>query len=134
MSANTGLRTPKPLTSKPEALSQSLRVGNTWDSGTRTISTKEGPTISSTDVPSDKDELNSTSPHVGQLGWAAMLQTHHLPSGRTGGIGTPHLAQPIAQGKLSHQGRPAPQGRHLWNLPEGLAASPSGLHQNGREG
>jgi hypothetical protein len=54
-----GLRTPKPFTSGPEALCHSLRMGNTWDSGTRTFSTIEGPTASSTDVPSDKDELNS---------------------------------------------------------------------------
>jgi hypothetical protein len=64
---------PKPFISRPEALSHSLCMGNTWDSGTRIFSTKEGPTASSTDVPSDKDELNSVPPHVGQLGLATML-------------------------------------------------------------
>jgi hypothetical protein len=105
--------TPKPITSRLEALSHSPRVGNTWDSGTQTFSTKEGPTASSTDVPSDKDELNLVLPHVGQLGWVATLQKHRLPSERTRGIGTPCLAQPIAQGKLNRQGRLAPQGSHL---------------------
>jgi hypothetical protein len=94
-----GLQTPKSLISGPEALSHSLRMGNTRDSGAQTFSTKEGPTASSTEVPSDKDELNSVPPHVGQLGLAAILQKHRLPSGRTGGIGMPHLAQPITQGK-----------------------------------
>jgi hypothetical protein len=108
-------RTPdaKPFTSGPEALSHSLCVGNTRDSGTWTFSTKEGPTASSTNVPSEKDEHNSALTHLGQLGWAAMLQKHRLPSERTTGIGTPHLEQPIAQGKRSCQGRPAPQGSHL---------------------
>jgi hypothetical protein len=67
------LQIPKPFASQLEALSHSLRMGNTWDSRTRTFSTKEGPTASSTDVPSDKDELNSVPPHVGQLGLATML-------------------------------------------------------------
>jgi hypothetical protein len=63
-----GFRTPQPFTSEPEALSHYLRVGITRDSGTRTFSTMEGPTASSTDVPSDKDELSLVLPHVGQLG------------------------------------------------------------------
>jgi hypothetical protein len=89
------LRTPKPFISELEALSHSLRVGNIRDLGTRTF-TKEGPTTSSTDVPSDKDELNSVPPHLGQLGLTTTLQKHRLPSGRTRGIGTPCLAQHVA--------------------------------------
>jgi hypothetical protein len=86
-----GLRTPKPFTYRPESLSHSLHVGNTRDSGAQTFSTKEGPTASSTDEPSDKDELNSAPLHVGSLDLVATLQKHRLPSGRTRGIGTPHL-------------------------------------------
>jgi hypothetical protein len=115
----------------PKALSHSLRVGNTRDSGTRTFSTKAGLTTSSTDVPSDKNELNSAPPHVGQLVSVATLQKHRLPSGRTGGIGTPRIAQPVAQGRLGRQGRPAPQGSHLWNHVVGPAASSSRLLRNG---
>jgi hypothetical protein len=83
---------PKAFISGSEALSHSLRVGNTRDSKTRTFSTKEGPIASSTNIPSDKDELISAPPHVGQLGLAPMLQKHRLPSEGTGGIGTPRLA------------------------------------------
>jgi hypothetical protein len=126
-----GLRTPKPFIFGPKALSHSLRVGNTRHSGTRTFFTEEGPTTSSTNVPLDNDELNSASPNVGQLGLAVTLQKHRLPSGRTGGIGMPRQVQPVAQGRLHHQGRSGPQGSHLRNLPEGPAASLSGLLQNG---
>jgi hypothetical protein len=42
----------------------------------RTIPTKEGPTASSTHIPSD--EVNLTPPHMGQLGWAATLPKHRL--------------------------------------------------------
>jgi hypothetical protein len=79
------LRTPKPFTSGPETLSHSLSVGNMRDSWARTFSTKEGPTASSIDDPSEKDELNSGPPHVGPLGLAATIEKRHLPSGRTGG-------------------------------------------------
>jgi hypothetical protein len=76
---------PKPFISGLEALSHSLRMGNTRDSGTQTFSTKEGPTASSTNVPLDKDELNSAPPHIRQPGLVATLQKHHLLSRRTGG-------------------------------------------------
>jgi hypothetical protein len=71
------------------------------------LSTKEGPTASSIDVPSDKDELNSVLPHVGKLGLDAMLQKHRIPSGRTMGIGTPCLVHPVAQeGLAAKEGQP----------------------------
>jgi hypothetical protein len=116
-----GLRTPRPFISRPEALSHSLRVGNMRDSGTQTFSTKKGPTASSTDVPLDKDELNSTPPHVGQIGLAATLQKHYLPFRRTEGIGTPRLAQLVTQRRLAameswpHKG--ATYGTFLRNRP-----------------
>jgi hypothetical protein len=77
--------TPRPFMSELRDLSPSLRVNDTQHHETRTLSTKEGPTALGTNMPSNKDGLNPTPPHMVRQSLAISIEEHCLPLGGGGG-------------------------------------------------
>jgi hypothetical protein len=73
--------TPRPFMSELRELSPSLRVNDTQHHETRTLSTKEEPTALGTNMPSNKDGLNPTPPHMVRQSLAISIEEHCLPLG-----------------------------------------------------
>jgi hypothetical protein len=77
------LWTPRPYTSRLRDISLSLRINDMQHQGNRTFSTKGRPTTLGTNMPMDKDELNSAPPHMQRQSLAISVQENRLPPGGT---------------------------------------------------